>query len=430
MRKRRTSLAASLLGLTLSASALAQAPADGSAVESVFPAPRTEYIGSDSADGWNRDWQWRFSADAAYLKRNNSSNDIPVITGPEIFRFRDVDFDFQYGTRLSLGIMEDDYEFEVTFLMLKDWLDDRSGVLAHGLGFDGPTAFAAAAAGAQTAVDPGLDPNFLTSETYFSPLNSAASAALETDALDFLAPGASFQAQYRADFQDIEANYKQRSQPGRWLRYGFGFRNVKVREDGFAALSGTFGSVDADGIGAPGTAGLPSAALTGAGLTFATGGTDDGFIAGDSLLFSSRTLTENRLNGMQAIAEFQFLESDYFDLGGSTKAGVYYNSASGSISEQYAGSGSNSSIYTRSLTDEKSAVSFLGHAAVTGRLHLRRNIRVVAGYEAVYLAGLALAPDQAQAAATPVAGAASLNLRTDGTMFVHGGRLGLEILFP
>jgi len=35
-----------------------------------------------------------------------------------------------------------------------------------------------------------------------------------------------------------------------------------------------------------------------------------------------------------------------------------------------------------------------------------------------------------QAAATPVAGAASLNLRTDGTMFIHGGRLGLEILFP
>lgn len=213
------------------------------------------------------------------------------------------------------------------------------------------------------------------------------------------------------------------------MRYGFGFRNVKVREDGFAALSGTFGSVDADGVGAPGTAGLTSAALTGAGLTFGTG-VNDGFIAADTLLFSSRTLTENRLNGMQAITEMQWLESDRFALGGFGKAGVYYNSASGSISEQYVGSGSNSSTYTRSLIDEKSAVSFLGHAGVTGRLHLRRNVSIVAGYEAVYLAGLALAPDQVHAVSTPITGAASLDLRTDGTMFIHGGRLGLEILFP
>lgn len=430
MRKRRTSLAASLLSLTLSASALAQAPAGGSPMDSAYPTSRTEYVSNDPADGWNLDWQWRFAADAVYLRRNNRSNDIPIIGGPETSRFSDFNFNDEYGTRLSLSLMEDDYEFEVTFLSLKDWSDTRSGVLTHGLDFDGPAAYAAAALGAQTAVDPGLDPNFLTSGTYFSPLNSAASTAAETDALDFLQPGANFQARYTADFQDIEANYKQRSQPGRWVRLGLGFRNVKVRENGFAALSGTFNSVDADGVGAPGTAGLPSAALTGAGLTFVTGGTDDGFIAGDTLVLSSQTLTENRLNGMQAIAEFQFLESDYFDLGGFGKAGVYYNSATGSISERYAGSGSNASAYTRSLSDEKSAVSFLGHAGLTGRLHVRRNINIVAGYEAVYLAGLALAPDQVQTSTTPVVGAASLDLRTDGTMFIHGGRLGLEILFP
>lgn len=429
MRMRRTSLAASLLSLTLSASALAQAPTGGSPVESAYPTSRAEYVNGESTDDRNLDWQWRFSADAVYMTRNNRSNDIPIIAGPETFRFADFDFDSEYGTRLSLGIMEDDYELEITFLSLGDWNDSRSGVLSNGLDFDGPVAYGAAAAGARTAVDPGLDPNFLTSGTYFSTLNSAAGAAAETDALDFLQPGATFEAKYTSDFQDIEANYKQRSQPGRWVRYGLGFRNVKVRENGFAALSGTFNSVDADGVGAPGTAGLPSAALTGAGLTFGTG-VNDGFIAADTLLFSSRTLTENRLNGMQAIAEFQFLESDYFDLGGFGKAGVYYNSASGSISKQYVGSGSNSSTYTRSLIDEKSAVSFLGHAGVTGRLHLRRNVSIVAGYEAVYLAGLALAPDQVQTSTTPVVGAASLDLRTDGTMFIHGGRLGLEILLP
>lgn len=430
MRKRRTSLAASLLSLTLSASALAQAPAGGSPMDSAYPTSRAEYVSNDPADGWNLDWQWRFSADAVYMRRNNRSNDIPVISGPETFRFSDFDFHYEYGTRLSLGVMEDDYEFEVTFLTMNNWIESQSGVLAHGLDFDGPAAYGAAAAGAQAAVDPGLDPNFLTSGTYFSPLNSAANAATETDALDFLQPGATFQAKYTSDFQDIEANYKQRNQPGRWLRLGLGFRNVKVRENGFAALSGTFNSVDADGVGAPGTAGLPSAALTGAGLTFVTGGTNDGFIAADTLLFSSRTLTENRLNGVQVIADMKWLESDHFDLGGFGKAGVYYNDASGSIAEQYAGSGSNSSTYTRTLSDQKGAAAFLGHAGVTGRVYLRRNISVVAGYEAIYLAGLALAPDQVQASDTPVVGAASLNLRTDGTMFIHGGRLGLEILWP
>ena len=430
MRMWQTKIAASLLSLTLSASVLAQAPSGNSSVESAFPSSRAEYISNDPAENWNLDWQWRFSADAVYMRRNNQSHDVPILSGPESVHFGDFKFDYQYGTRLTLAIMHDDFELEGTFLSLKNWSDSRSGVLTHGLDFDGPVAYGAAAVGAKAAVDPGLDPNFLTSGTYFSPLNSAASAAAETDALDFLQPGAAYQAKYQSNLQDIEANYKQRSQPGRWLRLGMGFRNVKVRENGFAAMSGTFGSVDADGVGAPGTAGLPSAALTGAGLTFLTGGTNDGFIAGDTLVFSSRTIAENRLNGLQAIAEMRWLESDYFDLESFGKAGVYYNDATATITEQYAGSGSNSSTYTRTLKDQKSAVAFLGHAGLTGRLHLRHNIRLVAGYEAVYLAGLALAPDQVQAAATPVAGAASLNLRTDGTMFIHGGRVGLEILFP
>ena len=71
MRMRRTSLAASLLSLTLSASALAQTPAGGTQVESVYPTSRAEYVSSDSIDGRNLDWQWRFSADAVYLRRDN-----------------------------------------------------------------------------------------------------------------------------------------------------------------------------------------------------------------------------------------------------------------------------------------------------------------------------------------------------------------------
>ncbi|MFM9965614.1 MAG: hypothetical protein ACKV2Q_30885 [Planctomycetaceae bacterium] len=416
-----------LWGLSLGSTvATAQSPS-----ESAYPSSRADELSSQSVDGWNRDWQWRFSADAVYMRRDNRSRDVPVIDGPERQRLGDLNFDYQYGTRLSLSVMDDDYEFEATFLSVKDRDEGRGGALTHGLDFDGSVVFGAAVPGAQSAVDPDLvvGPNFLTTGTYFAPLNAAANAGSELDALDFLQTGATFQTQYKTDFQDFEANYKQRDQPGRWLRWGLGFRNVTVRENGIAALSGTFGSVDANGIGAPSTVGLPSAALMGAGLIFSTG-TNDGFLAGDTLLFSSRTRTENRLYGLQGVAEMKWLESDYFDLGGFGKLGVYYNDVSGSINEQYAGTGSSSSIYTRSLRDDKTAVSFVGHAGLTGRVYLRRNIRIVGGYEALYLAGLALAPDQVQAITTPVSGAASLDLRTDSTMFIHGGRVGLEILFP
>jgi hypothetical protein len=388
-----------------------------------------EYLGRESVDAWNLDWQWRFGAEAVYMRRNNRAEGVPVIDGPERMRLSDFDFDDSYGTRLSLGIMEDDYELEITFLTLRNWNELRNGVLTNGLDFDGPAAYGAAAAAAQTAVDPGANPNFVTPATFFAPLNSAANAGGETDALDFLAPGATSQLTYTSDYQDLEVNYKQRSQPGRWLRWGLGFRNAKVRENGFAAFSGTFGSVDADGVGVPATAGLPSGKLTGAGLTFASG-TDDGFIAGDNLLISSRTQIENRLYGPQVLAEMLWIESDHFDLGGFGKAGVYYNDARGSIVDQYSATGSNTSTYTRTLNDKQSNVAFLGHAGVTGRIYLRRNLRLTGGYEAIYLSGIALAPDQLQYVSTSTVGAASLSMRTDSSVFIHGGRVGLEILFP
>jgi hypothetical protein len=433
MLHRQISRAVGFVSVCLS-TALAVAQSPHAPAAPVLEDPRTNWTVPEpevaSIDGRNLDWQWRFQAEALYLRRDNKSGNIPVIDGPETFRFGQFDFDYQYGTRLSLSLMEDDYEFEVTFLSMEDWSDQTAGTLIHALDFDGPAAFGAAALGSRLAVDPGNNPNFLTSGTYFAPLSSASNAATETDALDFMAPGAGFQARYTADFQDIEANYKQRAQPGRFLRWGLGFRNVKVRENGFAALSGTFGSVDADGIGVPGTAGLPSAPLTGAGLTFVTGGTDDGYSAGDNLLLSSRSRTENRLNGVQVIVDLQWLESDHFNLSSFGKVGVFHNEVTGSIDEQYNGTIGNTSSYSRSVSDSTSAVAFVGHTGLTGRVCLCRNVRLTAGYEAVYLAGLALAPDQVGAISTPVTGTSSLDLRTNGTIFLHGGSVGLEILFP
>ena len=43
---------------------------------------------------------------------------------------------------------------------------------------------------------------------------------------------------------------------------------------------------------------------------------------------------------------------------------------------------------------------------------------------------LAQSPDQVRAISTAVTSTASFDLRTHGSAFIRGGRLGLEILFP
>ena len=86
--------------------------------------------------------------------------------------------------------------------------------------------------------------------------------------------------------------------------------------------------------------------------------------------------------------------------------------------------------YTRHLNDSKNMAAFLGQAGLTTRLFLRHNIRLFSSYEVIFLSGLALAPDQMRATSTAVTGTAALDLHTQGSTFIHGGRVGLEILFP
>ena len=67
---------------------------------------------------------------------------------------------------------------------------------------------------------------------------------------------------------------------------------------------------------------------------------------------------------------------------------------------------------------------------LTGSICLRQNVRLFSSYEVLFLSGLALAPDQLRGISTTVTPAASLDLRTQGSAFMHGGRIGLEILLP
>jgi hypothetical protein len=48
----------------------------------------------------------------------------------------------------------------------------------------------------------------------------------------------------------------------------------------------------------------------------------------------------------------------------------------------------------------------------------------------MYLSGIALAPDQTGGIHTDINNTTSLDLRTHGSALYHGGRIGIEFLFP
>lgn len=446
MRLRLSRWAASVLALGVSAATAVAQPPAAPPTDAAYPPEALNYSFDDGNfyDELDLSPQFRFQADWVYYTRQNRAKSIPLFNGPESVNQRDTDFNYQSGYRLNLGFMNEDYELEGSFLKLDGPSSSLNGTLTNAVVFDGADGFAAASVAAQATI--GATANFLESTTLFSPINAAANHSGvapndETNELEFLDPGATYQMRTSSSLQDFDINLKGRRQTGRLLRFGFGYRNIQFNEGGFAALRGSFNTVDTDGDETPGNNdpndGLSNAALTavpGAGLTLASGA--GGFFENtlptlpDQLLFTSVTSATNQLNGVQATLDATFLESEYFSIGGYAKAGVYHNRASGSVTETYQDLQNGLSKYSRSFSDRRDRAAFAGNLGVTGTVFLRENLRLFGAYELMYLSGVALAPDQSGGIQTSIANVTSLNLQSNGQALFHGGRVGIEILFP
>jgi hypothetical protein len=462
MIRRPSRWAAGWLVFGLSAATVfAQPPASPETPPTELIAPPASAEAAYSQQGWDYSFdesgnffdeldlspRFRFQADWVYYTRNNDAKNIPLFTGPEATSVRDVDFDHQSGYRLVLGFMHDDYEIEGSFLEINGLGGSRSGELVNAVVFDGSDTFNSLATSPAARAVVGLSPNFLETTTLFAPINTAAnsfsSVAVdnEVNELEYLDPLAVYQVNYKSSLQDFDLNLKGRRQSGRLLRFGVGYRNILFTESGSAALRGSFNTTDTDGNETPGfndpNDGLSNAALTavlGAGLTLSSGA--GGFFENaapmlpDQLLFISSTRAANRLNGIQATVDATLLEAGRFELGGFAKAGIFHNEARGSVTETYRDLENGLSTYTRTFSDSKDRVAFAGNLGLTGTLILRENLRVTAGYELTYLSGVALGPDQAGGLRTNLANVTSLSLQDNGSALFHGGRLGIEILFP
>ncbi len=125
----------------------------------------------------------------------------------------------------------------------------------------------------------------------------------------------------------------------------------------------------------------------------------------------------NDLYGFQIGADATLWQWCCLSLDGKVRAGVYSNQAVSRVAHLQTGGP------TWTARDEDTNTAFLGEVGLTGTCQLTDDLSLTAGYQVMWLSGVAVAGDQV-ASADPLAGTATVD--TTGSPFYHGANVGLE----
>lgn len=110
-----------------------------------------------------------------------------------------------------------------------------------------------------------------------------------------------------------------------------------------------------------------------------------------------------------------------FTVDGFLKTGVFANEArQRSVSLGNLGTAA-------TATDSKHDTAFLGEIGLTGVWRLTDRWTARVGYQAMWITGIALAPDQTPFMSLDALDAGVATLSTDGSLFYHGGHVGFEV---
>ncbi|MEZ6031865.1 MAG: hypothetical protein R3C17_02140 [Planctomycetaceae bacterium] len=375
-----------------------------------------------------------FSGGVQYLAMTRDSNLSPapnVINGPDSGNvgFQDSDFNFRSGVRAFLSAESSGARIDAVFSNYGNFTARDRGSLTQGLAFDDGLGTAWAGA------------NSITNSTFFSPLANAATPALggEADEFEGLGPNGGFpgdalptwQTWYKSQIQAIELNLLTADHES-LFQYGIGYANWQLDEAAGVQISGAFRATDTAGP----NNGLSHASLTGVGGLGFSGGTPNGFqdetgnASGipDTLTLFREARTDNNLNGIQAIMQQEVMYYRGIVVNGILKAGVYHNSAHGSILERYSGvdtgPGGDTSNYGRSFSDSASSIAFVGTVGLQSSVPLTNHWSLIGGYEATFINGVALAPDQ-----NLTSNGTTYNINTHGNVLLHGANAGLQFAY-
>jgi hypothetical protein len=138
------------------------------------------------------------------------------------------------------------------------------------------------------------------------------------------------------------------------------------------------------------------------------------------------TTTRNNLYGFQIGGDWKMLDRGRFSIDGLVKAGIFDNNA-----EETAGVSIYRTVYWASTSTNHAA--FLGEAALQCRYLVTERLALKAGYQAIWIEGVALAPGQIQetvsyGSAQPI-NVQALGVNCNGGVFYHGATAGLEFSF-
>lgn len=374
-------------------------------------APRTA-----SAQMW-------FEADYLFWGRPNTS-DVNFITSGT--GSGDANLGFGSGYRIGLGGGVGDYEIEAILSDIGNWSDQSFSVLGTPIALDG------------TAANAIVFPGGAHSLTFNSGVSLAASLPAELSESEFLRAGSAVLSSYSTNLRDLQINFGSHRDRN-WFRWGIGYREVLINENGGFGIAGTFDALDIDDAAGPAAMmgndpndGLAAGSLTSVGFVNIGGG--GGFDSIDPTVPSADGLsalfngsTENRLDGVQLTLAARTVPNDVLMLEAFTRLGLYHNRISGSVSEVLIGSQDANGIYQRVMQDSTAKASFGFNPGVRASLNLTDYISLTLGYEVMLLTGVGLGPDQLASVQTTLLGSPIYKVDSSGLFVGHGGNAGLEV---
>ncbi len=372
--------------------------------------------------------QFRFSTEALFMTRDDGSTQ-QILNGPDAFS-NGSSTNFQHGYRFIFGGTYGDYDVEFVGARIEDWNSSSSGTLIRAVAFDDTST--------NPVVFPGGPANTLafTNSLY----TAATNVGVEDNESERLQAGATYRLTGSSQFQDYQLNIGTNPTRSNW-RFGVGLRQMRLNEGSTVGITGIFDALDADSgdvAPAPGNEAndaLSHAAITGAGYTLRSGAAN-GYnavfpggvgVSPDTLQLYYASGSSNVLNGVQMGGGYQIASESAISLEVFGRTGIYHNYAQGNVGEYLIGSVNDNSVYQRNYSNSRNGVAFAGSLGFKAALPVTDYISFTAGYEALYVANVALASTQLGGLSNNPFGERQYHVRSGDKIIIHGATLGMQV---
>ena len=371
--------------------------------------------------------QFRFSTEALFMDKSNGSSQ-PMVSGPDSLS-NEANSGIQVGSRFTFGATYDAYDIEMIGSQIQGWKGSSSGTLSNLLIFD------------DTANNPVVVPVPPANTLAFT--NSLRDAAILAGVEDLeserLQAGARYFINGSSRLQDYQVNIGTNPTCNPW-RMSVGWRQMRLNENSGFGITGVFDALDtATGAvsGDPGNIendALGNAALIAAGYSLRSGAGDGydafdvpGGVAPDDLSIYYASTTQNILNGVQVSGGYQLFPEGALSVEIFGRTGIFQNKTRGNVGEYLIGSVNDDSSYQRTFSQTRNGVAFGGTLGLKAALPVTDYISLTAGYEAMYIANLALAAGQVGGLSNNPLGERFYTIDNGDTLIIHGATVGMQV---